>query len=317
MVETREDVGFRYYSRHFRSRDGRLPAGWGATAAPHDSLTVLTLPADNGTWSVVFTTSSEDRELRALKDTAVWDRVSRLLPPPAPLDRRRAARGREGDGRTRGPPSCLRRRRTATRDRHGAGRRRLDLHQPVARARRVHRPRPRPRPADVAAGRRAVGARRARAALRRGDGEHRRTDHRGHDGDRPPPHQRAAERPGCDALRQRRSTLAAVTCPVRRGGEGRRRPACRHLHRPPPGLGAGGAGRPGVRRARSSSSVATPCTARRPGRPGPTSSPRSGTPRPPDASAAGHRGAVRAGGWRRPHRRARRAPPGRTRPAHR
>ena len=80
VVETREDVGFRYYSRHFRSRDGRLPAGWGATAAPHDSLTVLTLPADNGTWSVVFTTSSEDRELRALKDTAVWDRVSRCFP---------------------------------------------------------------------------------------------------------------------------------------------------------------------------------------------------------------------------------------------
>ena len=122
VVETREDVGFRYYSRHFRSRDGRQPAGWGATAAPHDSLTVLTLPADNGTWSVVFTTSSEDRELpRPQGHRGVGPRQP-VLPPPAALDRRRAARGREGDGCPRGSPSRLRRRRTSARDRHGAGR---------------------------------------------------------------------------------------------------------------------------------------------------------------------------------------------------
>ena len=84
VVETREDVGFRYYARHYRGRDGRVPPSWGATVSHHDSLSILTLAADNGTWAVVLTTSSEDRELRSLRDTAVWERVVRRYPRLAP-----------------------------------------------------------------------------------------------------------------------------------------------------------------------------------------------------------------------------------------
>ena len=38
----------------------------------YDSLSVITLPADNGTWSVVLTTSSRDKALRVLREPARW-----------------------------------------------------------------------------------------------------------------------------------------------------------------------------------------------------------------------------------------------------
>jgi 2-polyprenyl-6-methoxyphenol hydroxylase-like FAD-dependent oxidoreductase len=39
----------------------------------YDSVSVLTLPGDNGTWSVVLTTASRDRQLRALREPDRWD----------------------------------------------------------------------------------------------------------------------------------------------------------------------------------------------------------------------------------------------------
>ena len=36
-------------------------------------MSVLTLPGDNGTWSVVFTTASRDRHLHALREPDRWD----------------------------------------------------------------------------------------------------------------------------------------------------------------------------------------------------------------------------------------------------
>jgi 2-polyprenyl-6-methoxyphenol hydroxylase-like FAD-dependent oxidoreductase len=72
-VEEREDSGFIYYARHFRSRTGELPAVRSNLIQHYDSVTLLTLPADNGTWSVVFTTSSRDPALRALRDPSRWN----------------------------------------------------------------------------------------------------------------------------------------------------------------------------------------------------------------------------------------------------
>jgi 2-polyprenyl-6-methoxyphenol hydroxylase-like FAD-dependent oxidoreductase len=72
-VEEREDCGFVYYSRHFRSRDGRQPESQTNLIQHYDSVTVLTLPADNDTWSVVLATSSRDRALRGLRDPATFD----------------------------------------------------------------------------------------------------------------------------------------------------------------------------------------------------------------------------------------------------
>jgi 2-polyprenyl-6-methoxyphenol hydroxylase-like FAD-dependent oxidoreductase len=74
-VEEREDCGFVYYGRHFRSPDGQLPAFEGSVLTAYDSLSILTLPADNGTWGVGFVTSARDRELRALRDPDTWSRA--------------------------------------------------------------------------------------------------------------------------------------------------------------------------------------------------------------------------------------------------
>ncbi|HEX5302872.1 MAG TPA: FAD-dependent oxidoreductase, partial [Streptosporangiaceae bacterium] len=67
-AEEREDCGFVYYGRHFRSRTGELPRAEANMLQHYDSVSVLTLPGDNGTWSVVLTTASRDRRLRALRD---------------------------------------------------------------------------------------------------------------------------------------------------------------------------------------------------------------------------------------------------------
>jgi 2-polyprenyl-6-methoxyphenol hydroxylase-like FAD-dependent oxidoreductase len=72
-VEEREDAGFVYYGRHFRSDDGDRPTALAPLLQHYAPFTLVTLPADNGTWSVGLVTSSADHQLRALRDPAVWD----------------------------------------------------------------------------------------------------------------------------------------------------------------------------------------------------------------------------------------------------
>lgn len=69
-IEEREDCGFVYYGRHFR---GTLPESRATLIQHHDSVSVLTLPADNGAWSVVLATSARDRALRGLRDPSTFD----------------------------------------------------------------------------------------------------------------------------------------------------------------------------------------------------------------------------------------------------
>jgi len=71
-VEERADCGFVYYARHFRSRSGEQPAVLHNFLQSYDSLSAITLPADNGTWSVVLTTSSRDKALRVLREPDRW-----------------------------------------------------------------------------------------------------------------------------------------------------------------------------------------------------------------------------------------------------
>jgi 2-polyprenyl-6-methoxyphenol hydroxylase-like FAD-dependent oxidoreductase len=71
-VEERDESGFVYYARHFRSRTGDLPALHAVLAQAYDSMSILTLPADHGTWSVVLAVSARDRDLRALREPAAW-----------------------------------------------------------------------------------------------------------------------------------------------------------------------------------------------------------------------------------------------------
>jgi 2-polyprenyl-6-methoxyphenol hydroxylase-like FAD-dependent oxidoreductase len=78
-VEEREDSGFVYYARHFRGTGG-MPALRGPVQQQHNSVSTLTLPADNGTWAVVFTTSSRDKELRALREPERFAAALRSYP---------------------------------------------------------------------------------------------------------------------------------------------------------------------------------------------------------------------------------------------
>jgi 2-polyprenyl-6-methoxyphenol hydroxylase-like FAD-dependent oxidoreductase len=71
-VEEREDSGFVYYGRHFRSADGAMPPAMGPLLQHYAPFSTLTLPGDNGTWSMALTTHSADRPMRALRDPATW-----------------------------------------------------------------------------------------------------------------------------------------------------------------------------------------------------------------------------------------------------
>ena len=71
-VEERSDSGFVYHCRHFRSRTGEQPAMLTNILQSYDSLSAITLPGDNGTWSVVLATASRDHALRGLREPARW-----------------------------------------------------------------------------------------------------------------------------------------------------------------------------------------------------------------------------------------------------
>ena len=133
--EEREDCGLRLLRPP-------LPRPDGTTARRADrrccSTTtrcrVLTLPADNGTWSVVLTAERRDNALRALRDPAVWHARWRAIPLAAhwadgePITGVDVMAGIEDRFRR------LRRRRRPGRHRRRRGRRRVGVHQPVARA---------------------------------------------------------------------------------------------------------------------------------------------------------------------------------------
>jgi 2-polyprenyl-6-methoxyphenol hydroxylase-like FAD-dependent oxidoreductase len=78
--EELEDSGFVYYGRHFRSADGSVPPAMGPLLQPYGSLSVLTLPADNGTWGVGLIASNADKAMRVLKDDTAWAAVLASLP---------------------------------------------------------------------------------------------------------------------------------------------------------------------------------------------------------------------------------------------
>ncbi len=82
VVEERDDSGFVYYGRHFRSADGSVPPAFGPPLMHYDSVSILTLPADNGTWGVGLVASGNDATLRA---TARRPRCGRARSGAIPL----------------------------------------------------------------------------------------------------------------------------------------------------------------------------------------------------------------------------------------
>lgn len=79
-TEVIDDSGFVYYARHFRSADGSIPPAFGALLQHYGSVSILTLPADNGTWGVGVVASSKDPAMRNLLDNECWSRVMRGFP---------------------------------------------------------------------------------------------------------------------------------------------------------------------------------------------------------------------------------------------
>jgi 2-polyprenyl-6-methoxyphenol hydroxylase-like FAD-dependent oxidoreductase len=80
LHEESEDSGFIYYGRYFRSADGTTPQPFGPLLAPLGSFSILTLPADNGTWAVTLVTSSGDRVLKGMRDPDLWTAVVKACP---------------------------------------------------------------------------------------------------------------------------------------------------------------------------------------------------------------------------------------------
>lgn len=79
-VEHAEDSGFAYYGRYFRSGDGSVPVLMAPALTPFGTFSILTLPADNGTWSVTLYGLGEDKLLRQFRDPEVYERVVRACP---------------------------------------------------------------------------------------------------------------------------------------------------------------------------------------------------------------------------------------------
>ena len=75
--EEAEDFGFTYTGRFFRSADGSVPELPGAVLTPVGSISLLCIPADNGTWSTTVYSASSDAPLRRLRDAAMFERVVR------------------------------------------------------------------------------------------------------------------------------------------------------------------------------------------------------------------------------------------------
>jgi len=78
--EEKQDCGFVYYARHFRSADGSCPEARERLLQHFEGVSILTLPCDNGTWGVAFVTSARDKELRALREVAAWEAALALFP---------------------------------------------------------------------------------------------------------------------------------------------------------------------------------------------------------------------------------------------
>ncbi|HEY7205292.1 MAG TPA: FAD-dependent oxidoreductase [Methylomirabilota bacterium] len=81
LHEETEPSGFVYYTRFFRAIDGgSRPAPRERLLTAFGSFSILTLPADNDTWSVTVFGSMGDRPLTGLRDADRWAAVVRACP---------------------------------------------------------------------------------------------------------------------------------------------------------------------------------------------------------------------------------------------
>ena len=75
--EEQADCGFTYYTRYF---SGTEPQRIGPVFMPLGTIAILTLPGDNGTWSVTIVTASGDTPLKSLRHAEQWTNTVRACP---------------------------------------------------------------------------------------------------------------------------------------------------------------------------------------------------------------------------------------------
>lgn len=80
VYEEAEDSGFLYYTRYFRSRDGSVPAFRAPMQTQIGTFSLLTVPADDGTWSVTIYSSAGDQPLKRLRDPERWTALLAACP---------------------------------------------------------------------------------------------------------------------------------------------------------------------------------------------------------------------------------------------
>lgn len=78
--EEAEDSGFLYYTRYFRARNGSTPEFRAPLLTVMGTFSILTIPADNGTWSVTMYSASGDQPLKQLRHPEGWTRVLSACP---------------------------------------------------------------------------------------------------------------------------------------------------------------------------------------------------------------------------------------------
>ena len=78
--EEQADSGFAYYTRYF---SGTQPQRIGPTLMPIGTVSLLTLPGDNDTWSVTVFTASGDQPLKTLRHEEQWTKMVRACPVQA------------------------------------------------------------------------------------------------------------------------------------------------------------------------------------------------------------------------------------------
>ena len=80
VQEEVEEAGFIYYTRFFRSPNGATPPPRGPLLAHVGTFSLVTLPGDNGTWSVTVFISTGDRPLKRLREPDRWTSVVAACP---------------------------------------------------------------------------------------------------------------------------------------------------------------------------------------------------------------------------------------------
>jgi 2-polyprenyl-6-methoxyphenol hydroxylase-like FAD-dependent oxidoreductase len=80
VYEEVEDSGFIYYTRFFRARDGQTPEFRAPPIMPVGTFSLITIPSDNDTWSIVVAIAAGDTPLKRLRDPGLWTALIAACP---------------------------------------------------------------------------------------------------------------------------------------------------------------------------------------------------------------------------------------------